>query len=183
VAALTEVLSPSLVPSSRIHLSPFTPDDFASLHLHNAYPEVMRHIGTGVRDEDETRQHLDRILHHWATYSFGIWAMFLRDSGRFAGRCGLQHYESTDEIELSYALVPDLWGRGLMLEAARASLDLGFSTLALPRIIATVRSANARSHRVLEKLGMRPAGRRERYGHLVDQFAIDRAEFRAALPT
>jgi ribosomal-protein-alanine N-acetyltransferase len=143
----------------------------------------MRHIGTGVRGADETRQHLQRILDHWAAHGFGIWAMILRDSNRLAGRCGLQHYETSDEIELSYALAPDLWGQGLMLEAAKASLDFGFLTLALPRIIATVRSANARSHRVLEKLGMRPVGQRERYGHQVDLFAIDRADFRAALPT
>lgn len=183
MAALPEVPSPFLAPSSRIRLRRFTPDDFAGLHQLNSDPEVMRHIGTGVRTESETHQHLERILDHWATHGFGIWAMLVRDSGRFAGRCGLQHYETSDEIELSYALAPDLWGQGLILEAAQASLDFGFSTLALPRIIATVRSANVRSHRVLEKLGMRPAGQRERYGHLVDQFAIDRADFRAALPT
>ena len=173
--------------TSRLLLRPFSRGDFAGLHQLNSDPEVMRHIGTGVRNEDETRQHLERIVGHWATHGFGIWAMLVRDSGldsgRVAGRCGLQHYEATDEIELSYALAQDLWGRGLTLEAARASLDYGFSVLELPRIIATVRSANARSHRVLEKLGMRLEGQRPRYGHQVDLFAIGRDDFRAALPT
>jgi ribosomal-protein-alanine N-acetyltransferase len=169
--------------TSRLLLRPFSRDDFAGLHQLNADPEVMRHIGTGVRNAEETRQHLERILGHWATHGFGIWAMVLRDSGRVAGRCGLQHYETTEEIELSYALAQDLWGRGITLEAARASLAYGFSVLELPRIIATVRSANTRSHRVLEKLGMRLEGQRPRYGHRVDLFAIDRDDFRAALPT
>ncbi len=174
--------------TSRLFLRPFSPDDFAGLHQLNADPAVMRHIGTGVRGEEETREHLERILGHWATHRFGIWAMVLRDSGRVAGRCGLQHYEptpgeATEEIELSYALAQDLWGGGLMLEAARASLDYGFSVLRLPRIIATVRSANSRSHRVLEKLGMQREGQRPRYGHQVDLFAIGRDDFRGALPT
>ena len=142
----------------------------------------MRHIGTRYTRENETHQHLQQILDHWATHGFGIWVMLLRDSGRFAGRCGLQHLRPSDR---SSSAMPSAGppGDGAQPRAGQASLDFGFSTLALPRIIATVRSANARSHRVLEKLGMRPAGQRERYGHLVDQFAIERAELRAALPT
>jgi RimJ/RimL family protein N-acetyltransferase len=159
----------------RLRLRPLAASDLEALGLLNADPEVMRHIGEGVRDRAETVQHLELMLSHWVEHGFGVWAIEARDSGRFLGRCGLQHYEHTAEIELSYALESASWGRGLMPEAAFCSLSYGFSVLGLARIIATVRNENRRSQRVLEKVGMRFVEPRQRYGRTVKTFAIDRS--------
>jgi RimJ/RimL family protein N-acetyltransferase len=165
---------PGTAETPRLFLRPICLEDLDHLYRLNADPEVMRHIGKGVRDRQETQEHLERLVDHWAKHGFGLWTMILRDSGLPAGRCGLQHYDGTSEIELSFALAPEFWGRGLAVEAGQAALGHGFSVLGLERIIATARKANTRSRRVLEKLGMQPAPPRERYGHLVDVFAIER---------
>jgi RimJ/RimL family protein N-acetyltransferase len=175
-------LYPRTHSTPRLGLRPITFGDFEAIHGLNADPEVMRHIGTGIRDRAESAAHLDKLVRHWTEHGFGPWAMVDPTTDRVIGRCGLQHYDGTDEVELSYALAPAHWGRGLVLEAAAVALDFGFRALNLERIIATVRPANARSHRVLEKLGMLPIAPRERYGHLVDVFAISRPPTTTAAP-
>ena len=55
------------------------------------------------------------------------------------------------------------WGKGYATEAAKAILDYGFNTLKLPVIYAIARSDNVRSLRVIQRLGMIPIGRTNRY--------------------
>jgi RimJ/RimL family protein N-acetyltransferase len=57
------------------------------------------------------------------------------------------------ELELLYALRPDLWGRGLAAEAARKCIDWLFQTQPISRLLAGADPANERSQRVLERLG------------------------------
>ena len=56
--------------------------------------------------------------------------------------------------ELGYDLARVHWGKGLMLEAARAVLDWAFEEHGLAKVFATADLRNRRSTRVLEKLGM-----------------------------
>lgn len=68
----------------------------------------------------------------------GIWLM------------GIQH-----EIgELGYELSRGHWGKGLMVEAARAVITWGFESRGLAKIHASTDSRNTRSERVLQKVGM-----------------------------
>ena len=60
------------------------------------------------------------------------------------------------EPELLYALRPDLWGRGLATEAARACIEWLFETHPVSRVLAGADPANERSQRVLERLGFIP---------------------------
>jgi len=61
---------------------------------------------------------------------------------------------SLGEPELGYELLPQAHGNALATEAAKAVLDAAFAT-GRSRIWSTVRSWNAPSFRVLEKLGFR----------------------------
>ena len=47
------------------------------------------------------------------------------------------------------------WGKGLATEAAMRAVDFGFTQLGLTRIISILESANVRSMRVVDKLGMK----------------------------
>lgn len=80
------------------------------------------------------------------------------------GAIGLDLDDAHRRAELGYWIGRPFWGRGLATEAARAVLDHGFGTLGLHRIHAAYFAHNARSGRVLEKLGMRREGTlREHY--------------------
>jgi RimJ/RimL family protein N-acetyltransferase len=59
---------------------------------------------------------------------------------------------------LGYGLWHEHWGRGYATEAAALMLGFGFDSLGLHRIEATVEPSNARSVRVIEKLGLRLEG-------------------------
>jgi RimJ/RimL family protein N-acetyltransferase len=62
------------------------------------------------------------------------------------------------EVEIGWRFLGAARGRGHATEAARAVLEHGLGTLALPRIIADIRCENIASCRVAEKIGMRAAG-------------------------
>jgi RimJ/RimL family protein N-acetyltransferase len=79
----------------------------------------------------------------------------LRESGEFAGRGGLRHteIEGVLETEVAWAVVPELWGRGLGTEIGRAAVDHAFARLGLPDVVAFTLPDNLPSRRVMEKLG------------------------------
>eukprot|EP01037_Dinobryon_pediforme_P017901 gene17901-18132_t len=60
--------------------------------------------------------------------------------------------------EIGYALHPDYWGQGFMPEAVQAMLNTLFSLTPAQDVVATVRSTNTASRRVLEKCGFRHQG-------------------------
>jgi ribosomal-protein-alanine N-acetyltransferase len=60
-----------------------------------------------------------------------------------------------EEAMIGYAIARAHWGRGIAIEAARTVITWAFPALDLVRIWASTHAGNARSRRVLEKLGMR----------------------------
>jgi ribosomal-protein-alanine N-acetyltransferase len=63
---------------------------------------------------------------------------------------------------LGYAIARACWGRGLATEAAAAAVRWAFAAHDLVEIWASTDPRNARSRRVMEKLGMTPVGGDER---------------------
>jgi RimJ/RimL family protein N-acetyltransferase len=57
------------------------------------------------------------------------------------------------DVEIGYALLPQVWGKGLATEAVRAAVDLIFNVTPASRIVAMSRLGNEASRRVLEKSG------------------------------
>ena len=57
-------------------------------------------------------------------------------------------------VEILWRLRPELWGRGLVTEAARAALTDGFATQRFDEVLAFTIPENERSWRVMERLGM-----------------------------
>ncbi|WP_436641478.1 GNAT family N-acetyltransferase [Microbaculum sp. FT89] len=110
----------------------------------------------------------------------GWFAAFRADDRRFVGNAILQPLAGTDEIEIGYHLVPEVWGKGYASEAAAAVLDYGFQALRLPRIVAVVLPENARSRRVLERLRLPYIDDRIHADHLHRYYALSRADYLAA---
>ena len=64
---------------------------------------------------------------------------------------------------LGYWMSADVQGQGYVTEALRAVLDFAFGPAGLHRVQAAIMPRNARSLRVIEKLGFRREGYAERY--------------------
>ena len=92
---------------------------------------------------------------HWERHGFGMWLLRDRETGEMVGRGGLQHTYTAglNDVEASWAIVPERWGQGLATELAFACVEVGFEQLGLLEIVAFTLPTNAASRRVMEKSG------------------------------
>lgn len=146
-----------VVETERLLLRELTMADVDPLAALYRDPEVRRYFPDGTRTYEQTREELAWIIDvYYARYGYGLWAAVVKDTGAFAGRCGLLRWEigGRTEVEVAYLLDRSVWGRGLATEAARAVADHAFATLPVDRLIALIDPANTASRRVAEKIGM-----------------------------
>jgi len=127
--------------------------------------EVMRYYPKPMtRDEAQAWVEWNRRLYR--SHGFGLWAMALRDTGEFAGDCGLtpQYVDGVREIEVGYHVRTSLQGYGYATEAAAAARDFARDKLLLSRLIAIINPENVPSQRVAEKIGLKPEKRSTVFG-------------------
>lgn len=148
-----------LLGTDRLALRGWRDDDLDALASMNADPEVMRHIlGGSVRDREQSAQGLRKMIKDWEARGFGLFAVEVRQTGAWAGWVGLAVPEFLPEVmpavEIGWRLDRRFWGHGYATEAATAVLRFGFNVCHLDRIISIRHVDNARSARVMEKLGL-----------------------------
>ena len=150
--------------TARLLLRPLTLADAAGMFELDTDPAVHRYLGGiggprpgSLADSEATIRFIEA---QYAARGIGRWAVALRATGEFMGWAGLKLVTEPvngqrDFYDLGYRLMPRYWGQGHGYEAARAWLDYGFTTLALPRICAYADENNAGSRRILAKIGLR----------------------------
>ena len=155
--------------------------DTDAVHALMSDPVVMRHYPRPWTREECARwvKHNQRL---YEQQGLGLWMITLRTDGSFAGDCGLtiQRIEDDDEVEIGYHLVPELWGRGLASEAARATRARAFGELGLERLIAIIAPANEPSANVARAIGMRLEREMEWHGRPQRIFVLTRADWLAS---
>jgi RimJ/RimL family protein N-acetyltransferase len=119
------------------------------------FTELLNSRGAGTYTAEEARQ---RIAAMTATIeAIGIGALVLRsrpDGDALGYTAIIIGRASLEEPELAFELLPRARGQGYATEASRAMIEAAFAT-GRRRIWSTVRSWNAPSFRVLDKLGFR----------------------------
>jgi RimJ/RimL family protein N-acetyltransferase len=91
------------------------------------------------------------------SYVFGI---ALKDENKIIGVIGLSKINYKDSnAEIGYWLGKKYWGKGIMTEAVKLILELGFKQLKLHKINAGLFEKNIASKKVLEKAGFRFEGK------------------------
>nr|WP_245769687.1 GNAT family N-acetyltransferase [Streptomyces indicus] len=148
------------IETERLVLRRWREEDVAAMAAVNADPEVMRWIGDGaVRDEAATRSAIEAVERAWEHEGFGLFAVEVREGGRFAGFTGLAvpHFlpEVLPAVEIGWRLGREFWGKGYATEAARAALRFGFVDRGLNQILSISQPQNTASERIMAKLGMR----------------------------
>jgi ribosomal-protein-alanine N-acetyltransferase len=152
--------------TERLLLRPLEPGDEAELHETLSDPTTLAAVDRKPPwSIEETRESIERRMGEQRTHGFSMWAIVERASGRVVGICGLQPLERTGpEVEVGWHVHPRARGRGYATEAGRAALAAGFGPLGLDRIVAVTHPWNARSRRVMEKIGLTLVGESEHYG-------------------
>jgi RimJ/RimL family protein N-acetyltransferase len=157
VPDVPEVLTPRLL------LRGWRSGDLGPFARLNADPRVTEHFASAL-ERHESDALVTRIGACWAERGYGLWAVEVRASARFVGYVGLWPAEFaapfTPAVEVGWRLAPEAWGHGYATEGGRAALQHGFGVLGLAEVVSFTAVANARSRRVMERLGMRrdPAG-------------------------
>lgn len=142
----------------RLEHRAFTVEDADAFFSLNGNPEVMRHTGEALLSSLDAARRAIAAYPDFDTVGYGRWACVLKETRAVIGFCGLKYLPELEEVDVGFRFLPEHWGQGLATEACIASLDFGFTTLGLDRVIALVLPANAASIRVLEKAGMKRDG-------------------------
>lgn len=143
--------------TDRLVLRDWRDSDRAPFADLNADPHVTEFLGR-MRDRAASDELLVSIADHWARRGYGLWAVERIEDGAFLGFTGLSTptFEATftPAVEVGWRLAHHAWGRGYATEAAEAAVGFGFEALGLDEIVSFTVVLNARSRRVMERLGM-----------------------------
>jgi len=119
------------------------------------FTELFNARGTGTFTTKDARQRIDAMTATIEAIGIGALVLRTRPDGDALGYTAIVIGRgSLDEPELAFELLPRAHGQGYATESSRALLEAAFET-GRRRIWSTVRSWNAPSFRVLEKLGFR----------------------------
>ncbi|WP_313521907.1 GNAT family N-acetyltransferase [Shinella sp.] len=139
--------------TTRLTLTPCTPDDCADFIALEHDPDVMRFLNGGHPVDRANADPNATFLMPDGTEPY-VWTARRTADDAFTGWFCLWP-ESKDLAELGYRLRRADWGQGLAAEGALALVEWGFRDGGYDRIVATTMAVNQASRRVMEKLGMR----------------------------
>lgn len=148
--------------TERLVLRGWTAEDRAAFAALNADPVVMEHFVRPL-SRAESDDFVDRIEAEFAERRYGLWAAECKDTAAFIGFVGLHladfEADFTPAVEVGWRLAREHWGHGFATEGGRAALAYAFEVLDAPEVLSFTAVGNERSWRVMERLGMTPAGR------------------------
>lgn len=158
MGAIIAVVSPNpTLNTDRLILRRWRDSDREPFARMNADARVMEFFAECL-SRGQSDALVDGFEAHFREHGFGACAAELRRNGTFIGFIGLNkpRFEAhfTPCVEIGWRLAADYWEQGLATEGTRAAVRYGLETLGLQEIVSFTVPANARSRRVMEKLGM-----------------------------
>jgi RimJ/RimL family protein N-acetyltransferase len=148
---------PDSLTTARLILRHWRDSDRIPFQKMNADPRVMGFFPS-VLTPEESDAGIARIERHFDQHGFGLYAAELIETKTFIGFIGLNvpAFEAPfmPAVEIGWRLAYDYWGRGLATEGARAVVRHAFEALKLTSLVSFTSTANLRSRRVMEHIGM-----------------------------
>ncbi len=146
----------TVLATARLRLRRLVLDDAPFVHELVNQPSWLAYIGDRqVRSLEDARGYLTTgPLASYAQHGFGLYAVERSHDGVAIGLCGLLKREQLDDVDIGFALLDRHGGHGYAIEAAAAVVEHARHAIGLDRLVAIVAPDNARSIRLLEKLGL-----------------------------
>lgn len=144
------------IKTERLTIRPLTThDDTFILALLNT-PGWLEFIGDRqIHSRADAQKYIVEKIHkNYEEYGIGLQLVFLELIQKPIGICGLIKRDGLEDLDIGFAFLPEYFGSGYAFEAAKASLDYGFSQLKCNRIVAITTENNIRSRNLLEKIGL-----------------------------
>ncbi len=160
--------------TDRLHLSPFSIKQHASLHQLFTHPFIREFLWDDVIiSPQETRKILEQNEQFFNKYSWGLWQLKLEHAAPPIGFVGLWPFFEQPQPQLLYGLLPDYTGQGLATEAAKKILAYAAKQLDFKFLTAATDIPNLASQKVLERIGMKKTEERIESGKATYFFTID----------
>ncbi|MBE5960844.1 MAG: GNAT family N-acetyltransferase [Lachnospiraceae bacterium] len=148
----------TMADTSRLIIRELSLEDIPALHA--IYEEKgMRKFTNDLHPDLKTalEKHKAYIKNIYSFFGYGYWGVFLKDSNKLIGHCGLQNNEINGqmELELGYLISTPYQHHGYAQEACESILEFAFDYLEVPSVIALIDQENIPSQNLAKKLGMK----------------------------
>ena len=150
-----------VIETQRLILRPFKQSDLDDFYEYASVDGVGEMAGWKHHEgKDESQSILDLFINEDKTF-----AIVLKENNKVIGSLGVEEYgmeEALSEFyeyqgrEIGYVLSKDYWGKGLMPEAVKATIDYLFNVQKLDFLTCGYYEFNSQSKKVQEKCGFKP---------------------------
>jgi RimJ/RimL family protein N-acetyltransferase len=144
-----------ILETERVRLREFRLDDTAFIiNLLNS-PGWIEFIGQrNVTTDEQAADYLRNVpLKSYRENGFGLWLVEKKDDQKAIGMCGIIKREQLEHPDIGFAFLPDYAAKGYAFETATATLSLARDRFKIFTMWAIAMPNNARSIRLLEKIG------------------------------
>lgn len=142
-----------MLTTERLTLRPYIETDFdAFAQLHND-PKLKANTHAKPLNRLQARDLFDAYRSAADKDGFGMFNVMRRNDGVPLGECGVWYRNDAAAYTLRYTIRSSFWGQGYSAEAVRAVLADVFENRDLKSVQAIAMHHNARSVRVLERVG------------------------------
>lgn len=160
--------------TERLLLRPFAPTDGEAFFAMDSDPRVADAIPIPVaRDRKKYLAEFVTDLAGAERYKFFRAIALATEPETAIGWVYIRPTEDGEDVELGYRLIYSHWGKGIVPEACRTILALGFDQFKLDRVIGFTVPQNRNSKRVFEKLSFSQRGSKFIYNEDCLLFALE----------
>jgi [ribosomal protein S5]-alanine N-acetyltransferase len=155
---MTEVRQREIFSTPRLIVRTTLEPDIGQLHEKVfSDVDVTRFVFSGRTFSREDSAKFIRERFNFSGDDVGLSTLVERATGEVIGFCGLRLciVLAANDLELSFVLARNAWGKGYASEIGQAQIDFGLGHLGRKRLLALAHPANTRSINVIVKLGMR----------------------------
>ena len=155
------------IETARLVLRKLKMSDTEAIYAVRSNTEVNTYLDRPLSiSTDEAASFIQKIENLVASNEGLYWAITLKDNGALIGTiCYWNIDAEKDKAELGYELLPQFQGKGIMTEALKSVIELGFDFLKLKNITAFPQKDNIKSHKLLEKCHFTRDFEREKLGN------------------
>jgi RimJ/RimL family protein N-acetyltransferase len=148
----------TIAETKRLILRTWKPEDANAYFKINQDPQVIELL-QGPLTMEQVNDFINSANKHQAKHGYALWAVELKQTGELLGFIGLKYTawdaHFTPAVEIGWRLGSQHWGMGYATEGAKAALAYGFKRCGLKEIVSFTVTANVRSMRVMEKIGLK----------------------------
>lgn len=150
-----------IVSTDRLIIKELQSSDGEALYHIKKNLDFTASFGDRSASPEEEEERLEAYIRNiYRFYGYGQWGVYLKDSGKLIGCCGieLKNLDGVGEYELSYVIAEGYRRQGYAYEAAHAVLHYFIGHYQPDRILAVIDKENIPSRQLAGRLGMSVSG-------------------------